>query len=111
MSVAVAETPLDRWLRRQAAREQRVVVLEEGLLGDRRWRYSAYRLRYFFLSYLVQAALHAVTVLFLFGHLDWGNFRLVIVATAASAFVAAFWWGALEALRGQVRDLHRSGKP
>jgi hypothetical protein len=111
MSAAVVETPLDRWLRRQAAREQRVVVLEEGLLGDRLWRYSAYRLRYFFLSYLVESALHAVTVLFLFRHLDWGNFRLVIVATAASAFVAAFWWGALEALRGQVRDLHRSGKP
>jgi hypothetical protein len=111
MSTAVVETPLDRWLRRQAAREQRVVVLEEGLLGDRLWRYSAYRLRYFFLSYLVESALHAVTVLFLFRHLDWGNFRLVIVATAASAFVASFWWGALEALRGQVRDLHRSGKP
>src|SRR5207244_8670437 len=38
-------------------------------------------------------------------------FRLVIVATTATAFVSSFWWGALEALRGQVRDLHRSGKP
>jgi hypothetical protein len=111
VSAAVAETPLDRWLRRQAAREQRVVVLEEGLLGDRLWRYSFYRLRYFFLSYLNESALHAVTVLFLFRHLAWGNFRLVVVATAVSAFVSSFWWGALEALRGQVRDLHRSGKP
>jgi hypothetical protein len=110
-ALRVDETPLERWLRRQAARERRVVVLEEGLLGDRLWRYSAYRLRYFFLSYLNESALHAVTVLFLFQHLAWGNFRLVVVATAASAFVSSFWWGALEAMRGQVRDLHRSGKP
>jgi hypothetical protein len=107
----VSETALDRWLRNQAARERRVVVLEEGLLGDRLWRYSAYRLRFFFLSYLNESALHAVTVLFLFRHLAWTNFRLVIVATTATAFVASFWWGALEAMRGQVRDLHRSGKP
>ena len=109
--MTAGETALDGWLRKQAARERRVVVLEEGLLGDRLWRYSAYRLRYFFLSYLNESALHAVSVLFLFRHLAWGNFRLVIVATTATAFVAAFWWGALEALRGQVRDLHRSGKP
>lgn len=106
----MSETALERWLGKQAARERRVVVLEEGLLGDRLWRYSAYRLRFFFLSYLNESALHAVTVLFLFRHLAWTNFRLVIVATTASAFVASFWWGALEAMRGRVRDLHRSGK-
>lgn len=111
MSAVAVETPLDRWLRHQAAREQRVVVLEEGLLGDRLWRYSVYRLRYFFLSYLVESALHAVTVLFLFEHLAWDNFRLIVFATAGSAFVSSFWWGALEALRGRVRDLHRSAKP
>jgi hypothetical protein len=111
MTAVAAETPLDRWLVRQAARERRGVVLEEGLLGDRLWRYSAYRLRYFVLSYLNESALHAVSVLFLFRHLAWGNFRLVIVATTATAFLASFWWGALEALRGRVRDLHRSGKP
>jgi hypothetical protein len=111
MSTVAVETPLDRWLRSQAAREQRVVVLEEGLLGGRLWRYSAYRLRYFFLSYLVESALHAVTVLFLFEHLAWENFRLVVFATAGGAFISAFWWGALEALRGRVRDLHRSAKP
>jgi hypothetical protein len=111
MTAIAAGTPLERWLTRQAARERRGVVLEEGLLGDRLWRYSVYRLRYFFLSYLNESALHAVSVLFLFRHLAWGNFRLVIVATTATAFVASFWWGALEALRGRVRDLHRSGKP
>jgi hypothetical protein len=107
----MTETPLERWLRRQAAREERIVVLEEALLGDRLWRYSWYRLRWFFLRYVVESAAHAVTVLLLFRGLAWDNFLLVIVATTTSALVSSFWWGALEALRARVRDLHRSGSP
>jgi hypothetical protein len=107
----VTETPLERWLRRQAAREDRIVVLEEALLGDRLWRYSWYRLRWFFLRYVVESAAHAVTVLLLFRGLAWDNFLLVVVATTSSALVSSFWWGALEALRARVRDLHRSGSP
>jgi len=107
----VTETPLERWLRRQAAREERIVVLEEALLGDRLWRYSWYRLRWFFLRYVVESAAHAVTVLLLFRGLAWDNFLLVIVATTTSSLVSSFWWGALEALRARVRDLHRSGSP
>jgi hypothetical protein len=107
----MTETPLERWLRRQAAREERIVVLEEALLGDRLWRYSWYRLRWFFLRYVVESAAHAVTVFLLFRGLAWDNFLLVVVATTSSALVSSFWWGALEALRARVRDLHRSGSP
>lgn len=107
----MTETPLERWLRRQAAREERIVVLEEALLGDRLWRYSWYRLRWFFLRYAVESAAHAVTVLLLFRGLAWDNFLLVVVATTTSALLSSFWWGALEALRACVRDLHRSGSP
>jgi hypothetical protein len=102
---------LRRWLHKQAAREQRIVLLEEALLGDRLWRYSWYRLRYFFVSYLVSSASHAVTVLLLFKALQWENFLLVVVVHAGTALVGSFWWGALEAMRAQVRELHRSGKP
>jgi hypothetical protein len=102
---------LDRWLRRQAEREGRIVLLEEGLLGDRLWRYSWYRLRWFFLRYLFESITHAVTVLFLFRGLEWDNFLLVVVAAAATSLAVSFWWGALEGLRAQVRDLHRSGRP
>jgi hypothetical protein len=28
-----------------------------------------------------------------------------------STLISQFWWGALEAMRAQVRDLHRSGRP
>jgi hypothetical protein len=102
---------LDRWFRRQAAREARIVVLEEALLGGRLWRYAWYRLRYFFATYLVESAAHAVLVLLLFEELGWDNFVLVLVAVAGTTLASQFWWGALEAMRGQVRDLHRSGKP
>jgi hypothetical protein len=102
---------LRRWLRQQAAREQRIVLLEEALLGDRLWRYSFYRLRYFFVSYLISSASHAVTVLLLFRALKWESFLLVVVVHAATALAGSFWWGALEAMRAHVRELHRSGKP
>ena len=62
---------LERWLARQAAREGHIVVLEEGLLGGRLWRYSFYRLRYFFLRYVVESVTHAVTVVFLFRGAAW----------------------------------------
>jgi hypothetical protein len=102
---------LERWLRRQAARERRIVVLEEGLLGNRLWRYSFYRLRYFFVRYLLESATHAVTVLLFFRDLAWENFLLVLVGFAATSLGSSFWWGALEAMRAQVRDLYRSGRP
>ncbi len=107
----MTETPLERWLRRQAAREERIVVLEEALLGNRLWRYSWYRLRWFFLRYVVESAAHAVTVFLLFRGLAWDNFLLVVVATTSCALISSFWWGALETLRARVRDLHRSGSP
>ena len=102
---------LDRWLERQAAREGRIVVLEEGLLGARLWRYSWYRLRWFFITYVVESIAHGVTVLLLFRGLEWGNFLLVVVAFSGTALASSFWWGALEAMRSQVRDLHRAAKP
>lgn len=102
---------IERWLRRQAAREQRSVLLEEGLLGGRLWRYTWYRLRWFFVSYGIDTAVHAVTVLFLFRELRWGSFLPIVVAHAVTSLGSSFWWGVLEALRSRVRDLHRSGKP
>ena len=102
---------IERWLERQAGRERRRVLLEEGLLGDRLWRYSWYRLRWFFVGFFVESVTHAVTVLFLFRGLEWENFLLVVVATSATALGSSIWWGALEAMRARIRDLHRSAKP
>lgn len=102
---------VERWLGRQAAREQRGVLLEEALLGGRMWPYTRYRLRFFFAKYLVETAVHAVTVLFLVRDLRWDSFLPIVLVHAGVSLATSFWWGALEAMRGQVRDLQRSGRP
>jgi hypothetical protein len=101
---------LDRWLARQAARERRIVPLEQALLGDRLGAYAWYRLRFFLLGYVVEAAGHAVLVLALLTDVSVGDVLLVAAAQAAATLAGRFWWGALEALRTRVRDLHRAGQ-
>jgi hypothetical protein len=100
---------LGRWLRRQAEREARRPSLEEALLGNSFRRYGAYRLRYFLARWCASAALHASVVWLLYR--SFGNgFSWILGTYAAVGFVESFWWGALEAMRGRVRALHRAGK-
>ena len=102
---------IDRWLARQAAREARIVLLEEALLANRLWRYGWFRLRFFLVTYLVASVTHAVHAVLLVDGLAGAEVALVVAAHGVVLLVAHLWWGALEALRGEVRDLHRAGKP
>ena len=102
---------LTRWLERQARREKRAVYLEEALLGTRFWRYALYRLRFFFVRYAVASTTHAVTVLLLYRFFDRTHFVIVLVVYAAASIVSELWWGALEALRSEVRRLYRTRAP
>ena len=107
---AARPTPLDSWLQRQAAREQRLVTLEDALLGNRAAAYGLYRLRFFALRCLSSAGLHVVrlTLLrFIFSH---QNFLTTLLLNAAAGLLTSFWWGALEVLRGRVRHLARDGE-
>jgi hypothetical protein len=102
---------LSTWLERQARREEKIVYLEEALLGNRFWRYSVFRLRFFFARYALASAVHAVNVVLLYRFFPETSFVLVLVAYAAAGLVSNFWWGALEAMRGEVRRLYRSQAP
>src|SRR5262245_43057631 len=102
---------LATWLERQAEREERAVYLEEALLGNRFWAYAWYRLRYFFVRYVVGSLTHAATVLLLYRFFDGQAFVAVLLAYAGTSVVSSFWWGALEALRGDVRKLYRRRSP
>jgi hypothetical protein len=102
---------IDRWLARQAAREARIVLLEEALLAGRLWRYGWYRLRFFLATYLVASVAHAVHGVLLVDGLGGTEVAVVVAAHGAVLLVAHLWWGALEAMRGEVRDLYRAGKP
>ena len=94
-----------------ARRERRAVYLEETLLGNRFAPYAVYRLRYFVARLVIASAMHAVTVSLLYRFFDRRHFAIVLVAYAAASAVGSFWWGSLEALRGEVRRLYRTSSP
>lgn len=104
-------TELRRWFEEQARREQRAVFLEEVLLGNRFWPYAFYRLRFFFARYALASITHAVTVLLLYRFFDRTHFMIVLVAYAVASVITNFWWGALEAMRREVRRLYRLRRP
>lgn len=104
-------TELRRWFEEQARRERRAVFLEETLLGSRFWPYAFYRLRFFFVRYAVASVTHAVTVLLLYRLFDRTHFMIVVVAYSVASVFSNFWWGALEAMRREVRRLYRLRTP
>src|SRR5262249_39160306 len=75
------------------------------------WPYAFYRLRFFFARYAIESLVHVVTVLLLYRFFDRMHFVAVLVAYAVAGVISSFWWGALEALRGEVRRLYRLRAP
>lgn len=102
---------LNRWLRRQAARERRAITLDDALLGDHFWPYAAYRLRYFFARYIAVSVAHAVRVVVLYRVFSDWEFVVIVAAQVVVGLAGSFWWGALEAMRGRVRLLYRNSRP
>ncbi len=105
------EGPLRRWFKEQSARRQRVVRIEDALIGDRFFAYVRYRLRFFAVRYAADSFVHAVRFLFLYAIFRQGQFYAVVAAYAAAAAIESFWWGALEVMRARVRELFHSGNP
>jgi hypothetical protein len=101
---------LERWVSNQGRREAGVVRLEDALLGGRWVRYFAHRLRFFVARGVVSTLIHALKVVLLLGAFPPGEFLAIIVIQAALAISGDAWWGALEALRGRIRQLRRRGK-
>src|SRR5262249_32979264 len=95
----------------QARREMQAGFPEDALLGNRFWAYAFYRLRFFFARYAIASVAHAVTVLLLYKFFDRTHFMIVLVAYCAASVVSNFWWGALEAMRRDVRRLYRLRTP
>lgn len=105
------KSTLQRWFDRQTARQDRMVLLEQAVIGNRWWAYAWYRLRFFLANYVVEAASHAVVAVSVLTTLGWDNVVLVVVGHSAATLVSHLWWGALESLRTRVRELHRAAKP
>lgn len=101
---------LHGWFRRQAAREGRILFLEDALLSNRFWPYAGYRLRYFFAQVATAATAHVVLVVFLFRSFDGSAFVGILAAHAGAGMLSGFWWGGLELMRDRVRGLYRTGR-
>ena len=95
---------LSAWLRARAARD-RVVALEEALLGGRFWRFALRRLSVFGFARAWATALHVLELTFLAVIFVARPFIASLALQNATLVVDAFWWGALEALRRRARAL------
>lgn len=100
----------DRWLKREIAREGRAVYLEDALLSGRFAAYAVYRLRYFLGRSLVEVFIHIIEFTFLAFIFTQQALVSALLIRATGSFLNAWWWGALERMRDQVRELHREGK-
>ncbi|MFN8622987.1 MAG: hypothetical protein U0869_19790 [Chloroflexota bacterium] len=109
MAEALGSPELVRWAEGQARRERSAVRLEDALLGDRYPAYFAYRLRYFVVTTVIAAVVHAIRIVLLYGAFPREAFLWVVVAGAAAAVVSDAWWGGLERMRGRVRRLEHGG--
>ena len=98
-------TPIDAWLQRQAERENRLITLEDALLGNRGRAYALYRLRYFAMRCVSSAILHGIRLTFLQYIFSHQAFLTTLLLNAIAGLVTSFWWGALEVLRARVRHL------
>jgi hypothetical protein len=93
---------LTAWLRAQASRD-RVVALEEALLGGTFWRFARRRLSVFGFARGWATALHVVELTFLIAIFAARPFVASLALQNATLVVDAFWWGALEGLRRRIR--------
>lgn len=102
--------PLNRWFGRQQARAQRAVYLEDALLGGRSAAYAYYRLRYFLGRVVVAAGLHILEFAILSFIFSERALVSALLVRTAGGFLHAWWWGALEVMRSEVRSLYREKK-
>jgi hypothetical protein len=93
---------LTAWLRARAARD-RVMALEEALLGGGFWRFAVRRLSVFVFARGWATALHVVELTFLSEIFVARPFVASLAFQNATLIADAFWWGALEALRRRLR--------
>ncbi|MDD9941262.1 MAG: hypothetical protein OXU20_09510, partial [Myxococcales bacterium] len=98
---------LRRKIARMGRRARALPRLDEALLTTRRFAYARYRLRYLALRIPLRTALHAMEVL-LFARAVWPEYLpYFLLLRSGGAMVNGLVWGALEALRTDVRSALR----
>jgi hypothetical protein len=101
---------LDRWLSSQKKRSDRIISLEETLLGSNFLKYAYYRLRFFAFRVFVHIALRLVEVKIFLLLLPSSTVYVFLIGRILLVSANALWWGILEDLREKVRRLAQSKK-
>lgn len=96
---------LSAWFARKAAEEGKRPFLDAALLTGQAWSYAAYRVRFLLLRAMLRAGLHAAEVLLFSSLFSMDFLAPIIVLRGATAIAGGLWWGGLESLRQQVREL------
>jgi hypothetical protein len=100
-----------RWLAERGELLARLPSLEGALLGDSPFRYATHRLKYLGVRALLQTSFRLLELALFAAALPFEVLGPVLVVRSVLFAGEALWWGALETLRRDVRELHGKGRP
>ena len=102
--------PIELWLARRRKQLQQIPTLDAALLGEGSSRYAWYRLRYVLLRAVLRTLFRLAEVAVFASVFSIGLLGHLLVFRSLTLLTAALWWGALETLRTQVRELGDGGR-
>lgn len=98
------------WLTAESKRLANLPRLEDALLGVQTWRYALYRLRYVFARGLLRTVLRMTELALLAVAVPFEMLGSVLIARSCMLVSEGLWWGALEPLRDEIRELNAEGR-
>lgn len=101
---------LNHWLKTQAAAQAKRCNLNQALWAGRMLQYFSYRLRFFGLNTLLIFLVHVAEYLLLWQHIGHKHLIEIFAARSLSLLIQSGYWGYLESLRAQSRNLQRKGQ-
>lgn len=104
------KSPIDKWLHKQATREENVPKLIDVLLKNRVLPYIIYRLKYFSVRVASDLLVTIVEFSFFFYLLDRSYLKAVVSIKILTLLSRSWIWGALELPRSRIRDLYWEGR-
>lgn len=94
---------LGRFLRRRARVAERLISVEEALLGGRFIRYALYRLKWVGLARGLSLITHVIELTVLFALFSQQTLAMAVLLQNATLVIDGMWWGALEVMRRRIR--------
>jgi hypothetical protein len=101
---------IDKWLLKQADRENKIPSLIDALLSNRVSPYVIYRLKFLSTRIFVELLITIIEFTFFFSLLKREHVQVLLMAKIATVLFSAFLWGALELPRTRLRSLMDSGR-